>query len=80
MELGASIELGARPKTSKAPASSSSSPVAVAPCHASSTTIDRLPDEVLEHILGLVSPYSDLANCSLVCSRLSWHWWRWWRE
>ena len=70
------MELGARPKTSKAPPSSTSnpgdeapSPGDVAPCPVSITTIDRLPDEVLEHVLGLVSPYSDLANCSTVCSR-----------
>ncbi|KAF4518011.1 hypothetical protein B566_EDAN009244 [Ephemera danica] len=34
-------------------------------------TIEHLPDEVLEFIIRLVSPYQDLQNCSLVCKR--WH-------
>ena len=34
------------------------------------TSIECLPDEVLEHILSLLSPYSDLENCALTCSRL----------
>jgi len=33
------------------------------------TSIESLPDEVLEHILSLLSPYSDLENCALTCSR-----------
>jgi len=33
------------------------------------TSIECLPDEVLEHILSLLSPYSDLENCALTCSR-----------
>jgi len=35
------------------------------------STVDDLPDEVLEYILSLVSPYKDLQECSLVCKR--WH-------
>lgn len=31
--------------------------------------IQNLPTEVLEYILGLVSPYSDLQSCKLVCKR-----------
>jgi hypothetical protein len=31
--------------------------------------IQYLPTEVLEYILGLVSPYSDLQSCKLVCKR-----------
>ena len=33
------------------------------------TSIENLPDEVLEHILSLLSPYSDLESCALTCSR-----------
>ena len=33
------------------------------------TSIESLPDEVLEHILSLLSPYSDLESCALTCSR-----------
>ncbi|PNF33809.1 hypothetical protein B7P43_G10013 [Cryptotermes secundus] len=33
------------------------------------STIDDLPDEVLEYILSLVAPYKDLQECSLVCKR-----------
>ena len=31
--------------------------------------VHRLPTEVLEYILGLVSPYRDLHSCKLVCKR-----------
>ncbi|KAJ9583375.1 hypothetical protein L9F63_022282 [Diploptera punctata] len=37
----------------------------------SESTMDDLPDEVLEYILSLVAPYKDLQECSLVCKR--WH-------
>lgn len=33
------------------------------------THIDRLPAEVLDYILTLVSPYNDLQACKLVCKR-----------
>lgn len=33
--------------------------------------INELPDEVLEYIFTLVSPYKDLRGCMLVCKR--WH-------
>jgi F-box protein 42 len=33
------------------------------------STVDDLPDEVLEYILSLVAPYKDLQECSLVCKR-----------
>jgi len=33
------------------------------------TMIDSLPDEVLEHILALVSPYQELSSSARVCSR-----------
>lgn len=33
-------------------------------CH-----INNLPDEILEYILGLLRPYSDLKECMLVCKR-----------
>ena len=33
------------------------------------TGIGDLPDEVLEHILSLLSPYSDLESCALTSSR-----------
>ena len=33
------------------------------------TVIEDLPDEVLEHILSLLSPYSDLESCALTSSR-----------
>ena len=32
-------------------------------------TIHDLPDEVLEFILSLVSPYGDLNSCALTCHR-----------
>lgn len=32
-------------------------------------TIEDLPDEVLEFILGFLPPYKDLQNCMLVCKR-----------
>ncbi|XP_069687513.1 F-box only protein 42 [Periplaneta americana] len=35
------------------------------------STVDDLPDEVLEYILSLVAPYKDLQECALVCKR--WH-------
>ena len=31
--------------------------------------VHRLPAEVLEYIIGLVSPYGDLHSCKLVCKR-----------
>lgn len=31
--------------------------------------IHYLPSEVLEYIIGLVSPYSDLQSCKLVCKK-----------
>lgn len=34
-------------------------------------TTDDLPDEVIEYILGLVSPYRDFDNCKVVSKR--WH-------
>lgn len=33
------------------------------------STIEDLPDEVLEFILGLLPPYKDLQNCMVVCKR-----------
>lgn len=33
------------------------------------STIEDLPDEVLEFILGFLPPYKDLQNCMTVCSR-----------
>ncbi|XP_063617473.1 F-box only protein 42-like [Cydia splendana] len=33
------------------------------------STIEDLPDEVLEFILGLLPPYKDLKNCKTVCKR-----------
>jgi len=33
------------------------------------TSISCLPDEVLEYILSLLSPYADMENCALTCSR-----------
>jgi F-box protein 42 len=32
-------------------------------------TINHLPNEVIEFILGLLAPYKDLKNSSLVCHR-----------
>lgn len=32
-------------------------------------TIDDLPDEVLEYILSLISPYKDSDSCKLVSKR-----------
>lgn len=32
-------------------------------------TIDDIPDEVLEFILGILPPYNDLQNCMFVCKR-----------
>lgn len=32
-------------------------------------TIEDLPDEVLEFILGFLPPYKDLQNCKTVCKR-----------
>jgi hypothetical protein len=32
--------------------------------------IQNLPTELLEYILGLVSPYSDLQSCKLVCKNV----------
>lgn len=32
-------------------------------------TIEDLPDEVLEFILGFLPPYKDLQNCMSVCKR-----------
>lgn len=31
--------------------------------------IHSLPSEVLEYIIGLVSPYNDLQSCKLVCKK-----------
>lgn len=36
-----------------------------------STSINDLPDEVLEYVLSLIPPYKDLEDCMLVCKR--WH-------
>lgn len=33
------------------------------------STIEDLPDEVLEFILGFLPPYKDLQNCMIVCKR-----------
>lgn len=33
------------------------------------TTIDDLPDEVLEFIINLLPPYRDVEHCQLVCKR-----------
>lgn len=35
-------------------------------------TIEDLPDEILEYILSLVSPYKDSDSCRIVSKR----WWR----
>ena len=35
----------------------------------SSSSINDLPDEVLEYILSLISPYKDMKECMLVCRR-----------
>lgn len=37
----------------------------------SKKNINELPDEVLEYIFSLVSPYKDVKECMLVCKR--WH-------
>lgn len=34
-----------------------------------STSINDLPDEVLEFIFGHMPPYGDLESCALVCKR-----------
>lgn len=34
------------------------------------SSLEDLPDEVLEFILGFLAPYKDLQNCMLVCKRL----------
>ena len=68
------MELGARPKTKM---TSSNKNLQNIPSTSSddscndnnSDSIDKLPDEILEYILGLVSPYSDLDNCACVSSR-----------
>ena len=33
--------------------------------------INCLPSEILEYIIGLVSPYEDLESCKLVCKKWS---------
>lgn len=33
------------------------------------STVEDLPDEVLEFILGFLPPYKDLQNCMVVCKR-----------
>lgn len=33
------------------------------------TTVEDLPDEVLEFILSFLPPYKDLQNCMAVCKR-----------
>lgn len=35
------------------------------------SSVEDLPDEVLEFILRFLPPYKDLQNCMLVCKR--WH-------
>ncbi|KAK9496535.1 hypothetical protein O3M35_013195 [Rhynocoris fuscipes] len=37
----------------------------------SKACINDLPNEILEHIIGLLPPYKDFKNCMLVCKR--WH-------
>eukprot|EP00092_Neocalanus_flemingeri_P014613 GFUD01015764.1.p1 GENE.GFUD01015764.1~~GFUD01015764.1.p1 ORF type:complete len:698 (+),score=94.25 GFUD01015764.1:142-2235(+) len=32
-------------------------------------TVESLPDEILEHIFALISPYGDLESCASVCAR-----------
>ena len=51
------LQLGARPKTKACPQ------------YASDATIEILPDEILEYILILISPYSDLESCAAVSLR-----------
>ena len=51
------MELGARPKLKPSPQ------------YVSDESIETLPDEILEYILVLISPYSDLESCARVCVR-----------
>ena len=53
------MELGARPKLKPSPS----------PQYVSDERIETLPDEILEYILVLVSPYADLETCAAVCVR-----------
>ena len=53
------MEFGARPK--KKPSVE----------YVSQETIESLPDEILEYILCLISPYSSLESCAAVCVRWS---------
>jgi len=64
------MDLGARPKIKTCPdvnipASASQSESQ----YVSDETIGTLPDEILEYIFGLISPYSDLENSAMVCVR-----------
>ena len=53
------MELGARPKIKPCPQFVSDETIG----------IEMLPDEILEYILLLISPYSDLKSCAAVCVR-----------
>ena len=59
------MELGARPKVKKQSLKPSDDN------EETGDSIEKLPDEILEYILGMVSPYSDLDHCSLVSIRWS---------
>ena len=59
------MELGARPKVKPTPQVVSNNSCDNESCD----SIDRLPDEIIEYILGLISPYDDLCNCGRVSSR-----------
>jgi len=60
------MELGARPKTKYAVKSNDSN---TEDDNEEEGSIENLPDEILEYIFSLISPYSDLDSCSQVCSR-----------
>jgi len=56
------MDLGARPKTTLLPPP-------LDPLEDDDSAITALPDEILEHILSLISPYRDLESSALVCRR-----------
>ena len=66
--LSPGMELGARPKTKYAVKSNDSNSE---DDNEEEGSIENLPDEILEYIFSLISPYSDLDSCSQVCSRQS---------
>ena len=61
------MELGARPK--RKPSTDVTAPLFEE--YVSDETIESLPDEILEYILCLISPYSDLSHCAAVSPRWS---------